>query len=242
MKSNITKLSSGFTQVPNEVLQNDIISLKAKGLFCYLQSRPNDWQFSSERMAKTVKEGVDSIRSGLKELEEGNFLTRTRLNNGRMIYSLHLSDTINTPVGEDPSGSSQPVSNKDRDTNKEIDISTILGKNKQAIKIYFEDNEVNIPDNIFDWRYALKGASSRPNLFFIALYWRQKDFIFNNKEEAGGEIKRLLRKSVSYSKKFSIKKFKDLLEWIDLDSRKKGDYEWTFGTVDKRLSQYNLEN
>jgi len=242
MKSNITKLSSGFTQVPNEVLQNNIISLKAKGLFCYLQSRPDNWQFSSERMAKIIKEGVDSVRSGLIELERNNFLTRTRLKNGRMIYTLHLSDIINTPVGESPSGSSQPVSNTDRDTNKELDISTTLGKNKEAIKYLFENSKIPVAEpNVFDWKWAISGADKRANLFFIGLYWKQKEFSFDNKDEASAELVRLLRKSTEYAKKYPIQKFKDMLDWILVDSRNKGGYEWGFETLDKRLANYNLE-
>jgi len=245
MKSNIEKLKSSFTQIPNKLLHNNIVSLKAKGLFCYLQSRPDDWQFSSERMAKVVKEGIDSIQSGLRELEDNDYLTRTRLTSGRMIYELHLPKKEKANTEGSRRGRPQYITNKDINTNKEHinKQNSIFSKNKEIITSYLERNKVKItPDpETFDWRYAMKGASKRINLFFIALYWKKKDFIFESKEEAGEEIKRLLRKSISYSKTFPATKFKEMLDWIELDSINKGNYEWTFETLLKRLSIFNQQ-
>jgi len=241
MKSNIRKLKSGFTQIPNKLLRNNIISLKAKGLFCYLQSRPDDWQFSSVRMAKIIKEGIDSIQSGLKELEEHNYLERIKLANGRMIYSLRLPGKNKPNTVESHNGKPQDIYNKDNTKNKE-DTNSILGKNKKTIQSLFDDEKVPAPDSdVFDWRWAMKDANSRTNLFFIGLFWKKKGFTFDNKDEAGAELVRLLRTSTKYAKKFPVEKFKDMLEWIEIDSNNKGNYEWGFDTLNKRLAIYNQE-
>ena len=71
--------------VPNEILNNPELSLKAKGLFAYLQSKPDGWKFSVERIAKQTKEGADAVRSAIRELEEKGYLRRipVKEKNGR---------------------------------------------------------------------------------------------------------------------------------------------------------------
>ena len=55
----------------NESVQSDKLSFKAKGILACLMSRPLDWNVTITSLAKlSPKEGVDSIRTGLKELEE----------------------------------------------------------------------------------------------------------------------------------------------------------------------------
>ena len=59
-----------FAITPNELLYDKNISLRAKGLYLYIQSKPDNWEFSAERIVLETKDGVASIRAGLKELEE----------------------------------------------------------------------------------------------------------------------------------------------------------------------------
>ena len=95
-----------FTQIPNELINNNSLSLKAKGLYSYLQSKPSGWRFSSERMVEESKDGIDSIKTGLQELEKQGYLKRVRKNDGRVEYLLkynknkHQSGKI--PQGENP--------------------------------------------------------------------------------------------------------------------------------------------
>lgn len=62
-------IKSSYTQVPNEIINNKELSLKAKGLLCYLISKPDGWNFSAENIATQNKEGLLAIKSALKELE-----------------------------------------------------------------------------------------------------------------------------------------------------------------------------
>ena len=80
--------------VPNEILNSKKLSLKAKGLFAYLQSKPDGWKFSITRMAQQLKEGKDAIREAIKELERWGLLRRKPIKdkNGKWAgfqYELH---------------------------------------------------------------------------------------------------------------------------------------------------------
>lgn len=107
----IDKLNVPFAQVPNELLCDQKMTLKAKGLWAYIQSKPNDYDFSGERIADETKDGVDSIQSALKELEDIGYLTRTRLQSGRVDYCLTFPKLENPTQGKSPKGKRPAVSN-----------------------------------------------------------------------------------------------------------------------------------
>jgi len=71
-------IKNRFATVPNDLVNSKDISLKAKGLFAYIQSKPDGWDFSAERIAHQSKEGLPAIMAALKELENFGYLTRER--------------------------------------------------------------------------------------------------------------------------------------------------------------------
>ena len=79
-----------FTQVANGVLTDKRLTAKAKGLYAYLYSKPDGWDFAIDRIALEMADGRLSINNGLKELEEYGFLTRKRQVDGRVIYTVHF--------------------------------------------------------------------------------------------------------------------------------------------------------
>jgi len=67
-----------YTQIPNELLRNPEISAKAKVIISILLSNRIGWKSHVEFLAKMMKEGKDSIRTGLIELERFQYLKRVR--------------------------------------------------------------------------------------------------------------------------------------------------------------------
>jgi len=76
--SKLKKFHVPYGMTPNNLLNHKGISLKAKGLFAFMQSKPEDWKFSGKLIATQCKESVDSILSGLKELEDFGYLVREK--------------------------------------------------------------------------------------------------------------------------------------------------------------------
>lgn len=58
------------------VLIDPTLSWKAKGIWAYCMSRPNDWQFHVSHLITVSQDSRDSVRAGLKELETAGYLTR----------------------------------------------------------------------------------------------------------------------------------------------------------------------
>ena len=72
------KIKENFTAIPNIIANDSSISWKAKGIFLYLASKPNDWQFYMKEIKKNATDGKTSLQTGIKELEESHYLIRTK--------------------------------------------------------------------------------------------------------------------------------------------------------------------
>jgi len=67
---------------------DDRLSLKAKGIWAYMKSKPSNWDFSAKRIATESKDETKSVQRGMKELEECGYLSKKKLGNGRVHYTL----------------------------------------------------------------------------------------------------------------------------------------------------------
>ena len=97
----LIKIQRFFGAVPNELLNNPDISFKAKGLYAYLNSKPDNWDFSVESIAAQVKEGIDSVRAGIHELEKFGYLIRIKYQNEKGYWEVDYM-LFESPSQEDP--------------------------------------------------------------------------------------------------------------------------------------------
>jgi len=81
-------LKGHFTQIPNEVLRDPDLSLKAKGIYSLILSHGENYHFSSERLAKETSDGPRAVKSALKKLVEKGYLSRKKQPSGRMEYKI----------------------------------------------------------------------------------------------------------------------------------------------------------
>ena len=118
-----------FTVMSNHHLRNTELSLKAKGLLSLMLSLPEDWDYTTKGLACICKDGVDSITTALKELEQHGYLTRQRLRyeNGQLgdiEYTIHEK-----PVSAETEGIS-PKQENPRQVNPK-QAKPVLGKPEQ---------------------------------------------------------------------------------------------------------------
>lgn len=138
-KNKLRQIDVPFTQVANEPLNDESISWKAKGIYAYIRSKPDGWDFSAKRMQNDATDGRDGTLSGIKELEDAGYLSRERQADGRVIYTPAHSkkpkpentEEAIEPKPEKPTvgnahgGETRPISNKDiqvikKSSNKDI--------------------------------------------------------------------------------------------------------------------------
>jgi len=65
-----------YTVVNNFICKDNRLSWKAKGIWLYAFSRPDDWEFNLSDLLNQATDGKDSVYAGLKELEKYGYLLR----------------------------------------------------------------------------------------------------------------------------------------------------------------------
>lgn len=131
--------TSNYTVMANYHFREKGLSLKAKGLMSLMLSLPDDWDYSVEGLATLSKDGIDSVRSALRELEEFKYLTMERERDSKgvlhgTIYTLHEKPEkpimekpildkprLGKPILENPTQlNTNPLSTKKQSTDKQI--------------------------------------------------------------------------------------------------------------------------
>lgn len=78
-----------FTFVENTIFFDHGLSAKAKGIYCQIRSLENnpEWVFTIKGFASLVRDGVDAVTAGIKELEASGYIIRARKRsvNGRFL-------------------------------------------------------------------------------------------------------------------------------------------------------------
>lgn len=68
------RFENSFAQVPKACLKDKNVSLKAKGLYAYLFSLPEDWKVYKSEVVTHLADGKDSLNAAFKELEVFGYL------------------------------------------------------------------------------------------------------------------------------------------------------------------------
>ncbi|WP_101721062.1 hypothetical protein [Eggerthella timonensis] len=85
MMGNVMHRGKGsFTHVENTVFFDHALSLKAKGIYCQIRSLENnpEWVFTIRGFSTLVRDGVDAVTAGIRELEAAGYVIRARKRSG----------------------------------------------------------------------------------------------------------------------------------------------------------------
>lgn len=102
--------TEGYSIMSVYHLRDKTLSMRAKGLLCFILQLPPDWKFSTRGLAANMKDGVDAVTEALRELERAGYINRRRLRDEKGHYKDTMYTIYEKPRhdGEtpDPSGSS----------------------------------------------------------------------------------------------------------------------------------------
>ena len=124
------KIKDNFTIIPNDIIRNKSLSDRARFIFCYMASMPDDWKFYQGVMAKELGYTKDTLRKYIEELLETGYLNREqRREVGKFDsydYTLNFSpctkntDTVKIRDGKKPTREKSSLINKDLEQRKTI--------------------------------------------------------------------------------------------------------------------------
>lgn len=99
--------NNNYTIMSNYHLRDMNLSNKTRGLLATMLSLPPNWNFTIEGLSAICKDGVDSIRSQLQELEKYGYLVRMRYRNEKghlkgTEFFIYEEPQQNKPIDEKP--------------------------------------------------------------------------------------------------------------------------------------------
>lgn len=72
----IKKDNGNYTNTSNQLVRDASLTWKARGIFNYLWSQANEWQFYVSEVAQHAKDGENALQTGIQELEKHGYLKR----------------------------------------------------------------------------------------------------------------------------------------------------------------------
>lgn len=164
--------NKNYTVINNTICTDKRLSWKAKGIWMYAFSRPDDWEFNVTDLSNQSTDGKDSVSSGLKELVATGYLRRERIRNkdgtlGDSEWTFfevpnELKESLpktENPLLENPNQENPPLLNTELKLNTEQQQQS-QPKTRDASKkelaaadvVSFEElEELNIPRQEKDW-------------------------------------------------------------------------------------------
>lgn len=87
---------SNYQCIPRELIFDSSLSDRARFVFCYMVSKPNDWKFFLKPMAEEIGYSVETLRKYLKELVDSGWIVKGEQENtngtfGAVEYTLRAS-------------------------------------------------------------------------------------------------------------------------------------------------------
>ena len=147
----VVKKKDNFTTVHNNLILDEKLSWKAKGLLIYMLSRPTGWKYKSAEIAKNSTDGRDSVRNGLKELVENGYISRQKNSDGSLTYYIfedsqqnNIKDYLQKPKLENPSLENPSLEKPETENPKLDNPSLYKRKNTNNIVFYSVINRVLI--------------------------------------------------------------------------------------------------
>ena len=134
----IKNKTENYTIVSNEIFQKSDVSARAKGIYAYIMTLPDDWKLYKSELYKHFSEGRDAIDRAFKELETLGYIMMEKEKDEkgryvgwdyRIIESIDNSDSLKNRLSENPkSENPQLLSTKDNKELKEYIYTCFLEK------------------------------------------------------------------------------------------------------------------
>ena len=184
------KKERDYTVINNTVLKDERLSWKAKGVFCYLLSLPEDWVIYQSELLKHSTDGRESLRNAINELEEYGYLIidKKRDEKGHFTAIYKIIENPNEKTESGKTESENPT-RENRHGKTESENPILLNTNKQ------NTNKQNTNENEKSKRFTIptleeiqnycNERQNKINPEYFLDYYTARDWKFNN----GGKMK-----------------------------------------------------
>ena len=163
----INKLGA-YQVIPRELIFDNTLSDRARFVYCYMASKPNNWEFFMTPMAKEIGYSVDTLRKYINELTDSGWLIKGEQKNdglfGAVTYTLNSTKMTVT----------EKVRHGEMPTQHNIDNrQNTDSKHKEEI-----DKSISKKDELFEkcWIvYRRKGSKAKAKTYWKKLTEEEKN-------------------------------------------------------------------
>lgn len=175
----IRKKAGRYLVMPQKVFEDEHLSFKGIGMLAFLLSLPDNWEFSENGLIAVSKnDGQVSIRTALKELENGGYLIRKRVRDEAGRVSGVEWNIYDEPHLENPHMEVRPQSNTNKsNTNRETIITPLTGSNNIKEKTTEPKNKRFVPPTIEEVRAYCSENNIRIDAEQFWYYYDSKNWV-----------------------------------------------------------------
>ena len=158
-----------YQPIPRELIFDNKMSDRARFVYCYMASKPDDWKFYLKSMAKDIGYSVDTLKKYIKELTETGWLIKGKQINekgkfGAVEYTLKATKNTNTKntdtekyrYGKIPIPHNKDNNKKDKD-NINLDCKLFVKPILEEIKNFILENNFIVDAEMFFNYYESNG-------------------------------------------------------------------------------------
>src|SRR5690606_13854766 len=165
-----------YATISNQLLNDPSLSLRAKGLLCYLISKPANWNVNVNHLNSVCKEGKDAIYSTINELVDAGYIVRVKTKDpkGKFVgvdYHVYESPQRENPDTDCPD-TEKPDNNKDRtEINTESNKVPVSPATQKSIEEIIRERKIQFLKQVID--FAAENVSKYPKLMYVEFskYW-----------------------------------------------------------------------
>lgn len=132
-----------FTIIQNNILKNQDLNLRARGLLCTLLSLPDKWEFSIYGLTKIFPDKESAIKKALSDIEAAGYLKRERKRGERGRYCGWVWSIFDTPQPKEEEAKQEDSTDKQKNR---LSVNPTVGKTDSR-KNEQSDNNNSIYNN-----------------------------------------------------------------------------------------------
>jgi len=226
-------IKNNYATIPNTVLKDKRLSLRAKGLFALIQSKPNGWDFSKDRLLEESKEGITAFSTAFRELKKLQYLTTIPLQSPNGKFGGHDYILNDCPeIQQKPRGGKTTTRLIDHSEKQGLSSKKDLSKKDLSKK----ENTLQSGDcgeNFSSDEYItnLISTGTYP-IKIIGWYFKVKGLNFPTKVAGDTELKRWLR-DANILKDYPQQKIGEVYKLVS----EKFPFDWKLSTIVKYVNE-----
>ena len=158
MSNTLRKPKNPYGSSPRKLLEDKNISLKAKGIYAFMECKIDGWNFTASSMASQLKESRKTILVAMQELKANGWLTYHKNRDGSGVYEL-IGNYVTSPQPENDTMLLQSHSPKStRCKNDTVSKTDCINK-----KDYSNKNNLSNKNNKYIQRRLNEIENFKPN-------------------------------------------------------------------------------